>query len=76
MSARTLSHSPTTVVSLDTLAEAPQGPLLAHEPEPEGRYEGSSFEESFDPSLNTRSLSEAPWKMEADQTLARSPSGI
>ena len=73
MSARTLSHSP----SLDTLqvAEAPAGPSV-DALRSEGRYEGDSSEGTFDASLSTRSLSEAPWKMEADQTLARSPSGI
>ena len=91
MSARTQSHSPTTVDSLDTLSSAesypPPGPKQSIESEPAGsfnllrsagQYDSSCFEQTFDTEFSARTGSEAPW-MEYEPPpppLSRSLSGV
>ncbi len=92
MSAPTLSHSPTTVDSLNTLASfesepPPQGPTQSSEQEPfsdlnllrsAGQYDDTCLEQTFEVGVSGRTLSEAPWTEQEPSAplLTRSLSGM
>jgi hypothetical protein len=92
MSARTLSHSPTTVDSLNSLGSfesepPPPGPTPSLEQQSvsnlnllrsAGQYDDTCFEQTFEVGFSGRTLTEAPWTEQEPPApmLSRSLSGM